>query len=88
MPDAATMSVIVGLVGLGLTTFGVAFAVYKWRKKEQPDEDTDSEQLDRLLELEREKLAQRKQEHQWRQFTDVADRVIPFILTDDDEEDY
>lgn len=82
------VEIVIGLVSLGLTASGVAFAVYRWRKKKHPEEDTDSAQLDRLVDLERERLERQKQEHQWQQFMDIADRVVPLILTDDDDEDY
>lgn len=72
MPDAAAMSVIVGLVGLGLT---VIWLVRSERQKKELMHvgklaDTISRERETNAELERQKLLQRQHEQQYRETRD------------------
>ncbi len=75
----------VAWVGLGLTAFGVGFALWLWWRQRKPEEPALEPKPDPRLELARAALEQRKKEHQWRQLVDVADRVLPIILSDDED---
>ncbi len=77
----------------GLTALAAAIGIvtiwlwWRQRKPEEPTPEPVPKADSRLVQLARDALEQRKKEHQWRQLVDVADRVLPIILSDDEDDE-
>ncbi len=74
----------------GLTALAAAIGIvtiWLWWRQRKPEEPALEPKPVPRLELARAALEQRKKEHQWQQAMDVADRVLPIILSDDEDDE-